>query len=101
MKRAMLAAALLALATPAVAGRDCRAAIIADGIASRGSIVCNPHWLDRPGSLAILAATQSCRGTPETKALIARGFADFDNSVKELGKAAACQKLDANIRTME
>jgi hypothetical protein len=79
----------------------CQNAIILDGIDFHGSLVCNPDWLDRRGSLAILAEAQSCKKTAGSKTLIMRGFADFDNSVKELGKIAACQKLDEVIKSME
>jgi hypothetical protein len=79
----------------------CQNALILNGIDFHGSVVCNPDWLDRPGSLAILAEAQSCKKTAGSKTLMARGFADFDNSVKELGKVAACQKLDDVIKAME
>jgi hypothetical protein len=79
----------------------CQGAIILNGIDFRGSIVCNPDWLDRRGSLVILAMAQSCKNKSGSKISLARGFADFDNSVKELGKTAACQKLDDTIRSME
>jgi hypothetical protein len=29
-----------------------------------------------------------------------RGMVDFDNSVKELGKVAACQKLDTLLKSV-
>jgi hypothetical protein len=75
--------------------------IILDGIASHGSIVCNPDWLDRPGSYAILNGARAARVNDKAKvALIKRGMADFDKSVKDLGKPAACQKLDAMINSM-
>jgi hypothetical protein len=79
----------------------CQSAIILNGIDFHGSIVCDPGWLDRRGSLAILAEAQSCKNAPGSKTFIARGFTDFDNNVKELGKIAACQKLDAAIKSFE
>jgi hypothetical protein len=33
------------------------------------------------------------------KVLIMRGMTDFDNSVKQLGKEGACQKLNEAINT--
>ena len=79
----------------------CQNALILNGIDFHGSVVCNPDWLDRRGSLAILAEAKSCKKTAGSKTLMARGFDDFDNSVKQLGKIAACQKLDEAIRAME
>jgi hypothetical protein len=80
---------------------NCQSALILNGIDFHGSIVCNPDWLDRVGSRAILAQAQSCRKTASPKMLMVRGFTDFDNSVKALGKTAACQKLDDAIKTFE
>jgi hypothetical protein len=99
---APLVGALLCV-TPVMAEHlsSCQESVIANGIAFHGSLVCDPSWLDRPGSLTILAGAQSCRGdrtvSKSLKALLMRGMVDFDNSVKELGKAAACQKLDTMI----
>jgi hypothetical protein len=79
----------------------CEWAIIVNGIDFHGSAVCNPDWLDRPGSLAILAQARSCNKTAGLKTLALRGFNDFDNSVKELGKEAARRKLDEIITSTE
>ncbi len=95
----------LMLAVPASSAdrklSECQAAIVLHGIASRGSLVCNPAWLDRAGSYAILRMAQSCKGTVGTKALIARGFSDFEQKMKELGKEAACQQINDLIKKME
>jgi hypothetical protein len=92
------AAFALALAGPAYAETNGEASIILDGIATHGSIVCNPHWLDRQGSYIIvdLARAAHANGANDEtmRSLLKRGMADFDKSVKELGKKGACQKLD-------
>ena len=99
MKRILAIAALaLVTAAHAYAGAAGQNFIILDGIASHGSVVCNPNWLDRPGSYAILAGAKAAHADPKTaKAFIMRGMTDFDNSVKELGKEGACRKLDQMI----
>jgi hypothetical protein len=73
-----------------------------DGIASHGSVVCNPAWLDRPGSYAIVAAAQKHReiSAAASLALIKRGIADFDTAVKKFGKAAACGKLNDDLNSL-
>ena len=100
MKRILAIAALaLVTAAPAYAVTTGQESIVLNGIASHGSIVCNPNWLDRPGSYAILAGAQAAaRANPKgLKALLARGMVDFDNSVKRLGKEGACRQLDQMI----
>jgi hypothetical protein len=95
--------ALMPAPSTALAGEpsNCESAIILNSIDFHGSVVCDPDWLDRPSSLAILAEARSCKNTARSKMLLARGFSDFDNSVKELGKTAACQKLDDAIKAFE
>lgn len=95
------ACALAPVASVAQGLSACQNAIILNGIDFHGSVVCNTAWLDRQGSLAILATARACKKTAGAETLLARGFADFENSVNELGKTAACQKLDDAIRAME
>jgi hypothetical protein len=82
---------------------NAQSSVVANGIATHGAIVCNPAWMDRPGAYAILnAATLAAHGMSkgQLRTLIMRGMTDFDNSVSELGKAGACQKLNAALVQM-
>ena len=103
MKRILAIAALaLVTAVPAHALTAGQESIVLNGIASHGSMVCNPDWLDRPGSYAILARAQKAAhaNSKSVKALLMRGMIDFDNRVKEQGKASVCRTLDQMINVM-
>jgi hypothetical protein len=96
-----VAIAALAVVPKAHATTKEVSAVIADCIATHGSIVCNPAWLDRPGSYAILDMARSVRMDKKVKEiLLRRGMTDFDNSVRQLGKAGACQKLNSVLVDM-
>lgn len=87
----------------AMAGKCDPNSVILNGIFSRGSAMCNQAWLDRPASLRVLALARDCRalGDKEKIAYLKRGVLDFDHRVKEMGHTAACEDLDANMKTME
>jgi hypothetical protein len=76
--------------------------IVLDATATHGSIVCNSNWLDRPGGTIILNEARAAHVSKQVKdALITRGMADFDKSVRDLGMPGACRKLDQMLTTME
>jgi hypothetical protein len=93
-----------AIVPKAHAASDAEGAVILDGIASHGAIVCNPNWLDRPGAYAIVdaARTAHASGVDDTamRTLIKRGMNDFDGHVKSMGKAAACKQLKSMLVEM-
>lgn len=95
-------AALTMLATPAMAKCDVYD-LIMDGILSRGSLKCNPDWLDRSASLIEVERARDCQGLDgkHIRAFIARGMHDFDRKLNELGRAKACQKLDEIMTSIE
>lgn len=89
------------LSTVACKAEDvCISTIVAHSIAFRGAVICNGSWLDREGSYHLLAQAQKCKKFMK-KSLVERGFRDFDRSVTELGKTAACEKLDRMLRNFE
>ena len=54
--------------------------LILDGVAFRGSAVCNQSWLDRPGAKSILDQAVASNANPDgSEAFIKRGMTDFDN----------------------
>lgn len=105
-KTAALATILsAAVAAPGfAAGNKCNIlSVVANGIFTHGSIVCNQQWLDRPASLAVVELGRLCRGLGEKKLtkLVRRGMDDFDKKQKELGAVAACKMLDDEMKKIE
>jgi hypothetical protein len=82
---------------------DCQQMLIANGIDFRGSAVCNPAWLDRPGSLTIADLSHAACNTKKGELpksfdkFMRQGFIKFDSMVKESGKTSACAALDKMI----
>ncbi len=80
---------------------NCKASIVLGGIVSRGSAVCNPAWLDRPGSLNVVEMARTCNTISGVKALISQGMREFEGKLKSLGKDAACEEIDELIDKLE
>lgn len=80
---------------------QCQKNLIAHGVVFRGSAVCNDSWLDRNGSIVLLHMAQACNKTAHAKEFMNRGFMDFDRHSADIGKTAACEKVDGYIRSLE
>ena len=83
---------------------DCPQARVLFGIENEGMVMCDhADWFDRRGSQILVDRIESCKGEPsaEASALYWSGVADFHDTVKRIGKKAACQALDDVIKAME
>lgn len=80
---------------------SCETTIVAHSIIWRGAVVCDERWLEREGSKALMHKAQACSSTKNTKALVDRGFKDFDRKSKDIGMSAACSEIDQYIRSFE
>jgi len=87
----------------ATAQTPCQKMLFYEGVAFRGSAVCNPAWLDRPGALTILATSRKTCGklpSANVESGMKEGFIAFDNMARDRGKAAACRELDKMLNQL-
>ena len=89
----------VAYAKPAITGDE--SIVVVNGIIIQGAYECNELWLERDGvkKSAQNAHAVMVKSLTEDRAreLLARGIEDFDNSVRHLGKKAACHKVNQLI----
>jgi hypothetical protein len=79
---------------------NCETTIKLHGVVSRGSMVCDPSWLDRKGSVKLLNMARTCK-LDDMETILKSGMLLFDNDAKKNGKDQACAKLDGVIKKLE
>lgn len=105
MRKTILTAAALAMIVAPVMAESCDLEILfVDGALTRGSMVCNPAWLDRPASReAAAVAARDCNGLGEKKLFknMMGGALAFGRKVRKMGRDRACKSLDEDMTKLD